>query len=202
MFKAVLRETLLSATTSLLLFLATRCKDHSIDWPSMGSLYTTMERTGALGIWRTTCSCTAAILHATTSFGLTACIHHTTQGVQCLDLHQACKHFPTRTPAPSSRRPCLGHVLPHIERSHLYWDTNLCSPHHPPQPSIDPQWSLRSERGNPRSAPMHYLRTHAGQGMADRQGRWQTGGRGTPRLGLLRQDSRRGRNLFGKWGED
>ena len=67
-------------------------------------------------------------------------------------------------------------------------------------PATDTQRSLRSERGTPRSAPMHYLRTHAGQGMADRQDRWQTGGRGTPRLGLLRQDSRRGRDLFGKKG--
>ena len=50
-------------------------------------------------------------------------------------------------------------------------------------------------------APMHYLRTHAGQGMADRQDGWQTGGRGTPRLVLLRQYSRRGRNLFGKGGD-
>ena len=62
-----------------------------------------------------------------------------------------------------------------------------------------------------------YFRTHAGQGsrkgMADRQGGWQTGGRRTPRLVLLRQYddddvyysngrrySRRGRNLFGKGG--
>ena len=60
-------------------------------------------------------------------------------------------------------------------------------------PATDTQRGLRSERGTPRSAPMHYLRTHAGQGMADRQGRGQTGGRGNPRLGLLRQDSRRGR---------
>ena len=67
-------------------------------------------------------------------------------------------------------------------------------------PATDTQRGLRSERGTPRSAPMHYLRTHAGQGMADRQGRGQTGGRGNPRLGLLRQDSRRGRNLFGKGG--
>ena len=52
----------------------------------------------------------------------------------------------------------------------------------------------------PGSAPMHYLRTQAGQGRADRQDRGQTGGRGNPRLGLLRQDSRRGRNLFGKGG--
>ena len=55
----------------------------------------------------------------------------------------------------------------------------------PPQPSIDPQRSLRSERGTPRSAPMHYLRTHAIQGMADRQGRRQTSGRRTPRLILF-----------------
>ena len=52
----------------------------------------------------------------------------------------------------------------------------------------------------PGSAPMHYLRTHAGQGRADRQDRRQTGGRGTPRLILLRQCARRGRNLFGKGG--
>ena len=58
-------------------------------------------------------------------------------------------------------------------------------------PATDTQRGLRSERGTPRSAPMHYLRTHAGQGMADRQGRGQTVGRGNPRLGLLRQDSRR-----------
>ena len=67
-------------------------------------------------------------------------------------------------------------------------------------PATDTQRGLRSERGTPRSAPMHYLRTHTGQGMVGRQGRWQTGGRGTPRLGLLRQDSRRGRDLFGKGG--
>ena len=48
---------------------------------------------------------------------------------------------------------------------------------------------------------MHYLRTHAGQGMADRQDRWQTGGRGTPRLSLLRQYSRRWEELLGKRGE-
>ena len=36
--------------------------------------------------------------------------------------------------------------------------------------TCDPQRSLRSERGTPMSAPMHYLWTHAGQGMADRQG--------------------------------
>ena len=36
--------------------------------------------------------------------------------------------------------------------------------------------------------------------MADRQDRRQTGGRGTPRLGLLRQDSRRWEELFGKGG--
>ena len=35
-------------------------------------------------------------------------------------------------------------------------------------PATDTQRSLRSERGTPRSAPMHYLRTHAGQA-------WQTG---------------------------
>ena len=52
----------------------------------------------------------------------------------------------------------------------------------------------------PGSAPMHYLRTHVRQGSADRQGRRQTGGRGTPRLVLLRQYSRRGRNLLGKKG--
>ena len=43
-------------------------------------------------------------------------------------------------------------------------------------PATDTQRGLRSERGTPRSAPMHYLRTHAGQGMADRQGR-RHGGR-------------------------
>ena len=35
-------------------------------------------------------------------------------------------------------------------------------------------------------------------GMAVRQDRWQTGGRRTPRLILLRQCARRGRSLFGK----
>ena len=52
----------------------------------------------------------------------------------------------------------------------------------------------------PGSAPMHYLRTHAGQGSADRQGRWQTGGRGTPRLSLLRQFSRRWEEFIWKKG--
>ena len=36
------------------------------------------------------------------------------------------------------------------------------------------------------------------RGMADRQDRWQTGGRRTPRLVLLRQYSRRGRNYLEK----
>ena len=39
-------------------------------------------------------------------------------------------------------------------------------------PATDTQRGLRSERGTPRSAPMHYLWTHARQGMADRQGRF------------------------------
>ena len=34
-------------------------------------------------------------------------------------------------------------------------------------PATDTQRSLRSERGTPRSAPMHHLQTHARQGMAD-----------------------------------
>ena len=42
-------------------------------------------------------------------------------------------------------------------------------------PATDTQRGLRSERGTPRSAPMHYLRTHAGQGRADRQDMRQTG---------------------------
>ena len=53
----------------------------------------------------------------------------------------------------------------------------------------------------PGSAPMHYLRTHAGQGMADRQDRWQTGGRHSPRLTLLGQYSRRWEEFIWKRGE-
>ena len=52
----------------------------------------------------------------------------------------------------------------------------------------------------PGSAPMHYLRTHARQGSADRQDRRQTGGRGTPRLSLLRQYSRRWEEFIWKKG--
>ena len=37
-------------------------------------------------------------------------------------------------------------------------------------PATNTQRSLRSERGTPRSAPMHYLRTHAGQGQGRQAG--------------------------------